>query len=300
MARDRQVIKDAMTNSFVSNVTVQQLYGLTPGNTFAQEFSIVSLENILFDTISFAIHMVEKLWDVFKLDIEERIAGSRPFTKRWYRQTSLDYQHGYDLDEELNYPEAATAAEIELAEASKVIKRAEVVQTVISGVGALRLKVAGEENGTLTAIPNEQLLAFQEYIEIMGAAGVFVVATTAEADMLKLHYKIYFNPLVLDGQGRRLDGTDDFPVQNAIKEYLKSSNLNDFNGRLSLAKLTDVIQGVEGVEDPFVQSAASKYGNFTYESEGINVGTIENYRRADSGYFELDEEASTFEFLAAE
>jgi hypothetical protein len=240
-----------------------------------------------------SVHQQE-IWDVFKQEIEERIAESRPFTKRWYRDVSLLYQH--DAQELSVWNEYNV-----ITPEARVVKKAAVVQTVLNGVGALRLKVAGEDNGELAPISQQELDGFQEYIERKGAAGVFVAATTGEADKLKLQMKIYFDPMVLNNQGHRLDGTADTPVQDAIKNYLKVSNSRDFNGSLSLAKLTDIVQAVPGVVDPFLLYAASKYAAFNYEDVNNNgtVGQIADYRQADSGYFKLDEEVSSFEFLPA-
>lgn len=246
-----------------------------------------------------AANAVQKLWDIFRAEVEALIAASRPFTERWYRKVSLAYQHGYELDEKGNYPVPVTPAEIDAANASKVVKKAAVMQTVIANVGALRMKVAGQVGEELQPLTPEQLAGYQEYIERKGAAGIFTKATTADADLLKVHYKVYFDALVLDNQGRRLDGTANTPVQDAIKAYLKSANLNAFNGVLSLARLTDVVQGVEGVEDPFLVLAASKYAAYNYEDSNANgtVGAIVDFRRPDSGYMKLDEVESIFEFI---
>lgn len=263
--------------------------------------SKVGVLRMLVYVFSLGSNNLQKLWDLFRKDIEERIAESRPFTKRWYRETALAYQHGFALQENNDYPTPSSAQEIEAANAAKLIKKAAVVQAVIAGVGALRMKVATETGGELTAVDSQVLAGFQEYIEQKGAAGVFVVATTAEADLLKLNYKIHFDPLILDNEGKRLDGSDDSPVQKAIKSYLKNSNSRDFNGVLSLAKLTDVVQAVTGVVDPYLVLAASKFAAYNYEDSTNtgNVGVIENYRQPDSGYLKLDEAVSTFQFIPA-
>lgn len=258
--------------------------------------SKVGVWRLITYVVAVAIWAQQKLNDIFRGELEARIAETRPFTKEWYEATALNYQHGYDLLDNGGYAVPTTVAEINAVEASKVIKKAAVVQAIIAGVGALRVKIATEGVAGLEAVSEEVRLGFQEYIELMGAAGVYVVATTAAADDLLLNYKVYFDPLILDNEGRRLDGTNDTPVQNAVKDYLKSV---DFNGVLSLVKLTDVIQRVDGVTDPFLQAAASKYGGFSYADINAtgSVGPITEFRRPDSGYFKLDEN-SIFQFVA--
>jgi len=242
---------------------------------------------------------LQQLWETFKAEILAIIASSRPFTEGWYQKTSLAYQHGYDLNIQNEYESPSTPQELEAANNSKLVKKAAVTKTILSNVGALRIKIAGIVNGELVPVNQDVINGFQEYIERKGAAGDFILATSGEGDDLKLVWKIYFNPLVLDNQGKRLDGSNDTPVQSAVKAYLKTNNSKDFNGKLSLAKLTDQVQNVEGVEDPHLTLAASKYGAYNYnEANNIgSVGLIENYRQPDSGYFKLDDMASVFEFI---
>lgn len=247
--------------------------------------------------VAVAIWSLQKLMDLFRSEINKLVAETRPFTEDWYVRTALSYQDGYDLLDNGGYPVPQTVAEKEAVEVSQVIDKAAVEQTVRSGVGSLRVKVATLQGEKLVPVSGTVLAGFQEYIEQMGAAGIYVQATTGPADDLKLSYKIYFNPLVLDNQGKRLDGTDDSPVLKAIKAYLKSVK---FNGRLDLSRLTDAIQAVEGVESPFLVSAASKFAGYNYTSTAENAGPITALRIADAGYFELDEtpgSGSNFEFV---
>lgn len=263
--------------------------------------SKVSIFRKIVFVVSKAILTLQELWQIFRQEIEELIAASRPFTKRWYQETALQYQDGYQLNEWNVYPPPATAQEADALEASKIVKKAAVVQTVIAGVGALRLKVATMQNGALVPITGDQKAGVQEYMERKGAAGVFLEVTTGQPDSLRLEMKIYFDAMVLDNQGKRLDGTNDSPVKTAITEFLRTNNSRDFNGNLSLAKLVDVVQQVEGVVDPFVVSAASKFGayNYTDTNQAGNVGEITDYRQPDAGYFALDTDNSTFNFIPA-
>src|SRR5690606_31626185 len=106
---------------------------------------------------------------------------------------------------------------------------------------------------------------FTEYINLMGAAGISLATSSAQADKLKVSYKLYFDPLILNNLGQRKDGTDDTPVINALKAYLKDKNSRDFNGELSLDQLNDVVEAVPGITDVFLQSAASSHTAFGYD-----------------------------------
>ena len=54
MARDRKTIKKELTDAFISDPTIIALYGLVSGQTFEEQFSLVSVENVWFDNISLA------------------------------------------------------------------------------------------------------------------------------------------------------------------------------------------------------------------------------------------------------
>jgi hypothetical protein len=245
--------------------------------------------------VAFAFWVEEQLLEVLRTDIESRIAETRPFTKGWYTTTSLLYQHGFDLPESGVYSTPNTSTEIQAVNGSKIIKKASVVQAIISGVGSLRVKVATLNGGELEPITGVQLNGFQEYIELMGAAGVYIIATSTIADDLKLVIDVHFNALILDNEGKRLDGTNDTPVQNAVKSFLKDV---DFDGEIDLVRLSNVLEAVEGVVSPFINLAASKYASFTYESDAVsNVGVFTKFRQPDSGYFKLDEAESQFNFI---
>ncbi|MGB1307544.1 MAG: hypothetical protein ACPG6B_01440 [Oceanihabitans sp.] len=301
MERTINTIQDEIIEAVEASGNLNALEVLTENEqstlTALSSTSKVSVWRLYIWVVSFGIWIHEQLMDVLKQDIEARITQTRPFTKHWYEATSLDYQHGYSLPETGSYALPNNTTEAQTIAASKLIKKAAVVQTVFSGVGALRVKVATLNNNELVAVPDAVLQGFQEYIELKGAAGVYVITTTSEADKLKIAYDIHFNALILDNEGKRLDGTNDTPVQDALKSYLKSV---DFNGILSLDRLDQVLQKVEGVTDVFIQEAASKYANFEYTTTGIDTaGEITKFRQPDSGYFKLDEAESYFTFIAS-
>lgn len=300
MSRSINEIQDVMLGAVEQADELSTLQVLTDAEKTQLQESLtsnskVSIWRLFLWVNAFGQWVSEQLWDVLRNDIETRIAETRPFTKRWYIATALNYQHGYDLPETGIYPTPETSAEIQAVNASKIIKKASVIPTVLNGVGSLRVKVAKDNGGELEALTAPELAGFQQYIELMGAAGVYVVATSGNGDDLKLHYKIYYDALILDNEGKRLDGTNDTPVQDAVKAFLSSSQ---FDGLLDLNQLTDALQLVDGVASPHKVSAASKYAAFTYETTGIDAaGAIVDFRQPDAGYFKLDEVESTFEFV---
>lgn len=248
--------------------------------------------------ISVAIWAGWKKWQVLSDDIDARIAATRPFTKGWYKETALNYQHGRDLEETGVYDNTGlTLAQIA---AEKVVAKAAVIEAISNNRGILRIKVAKLSANVLEPLSGPELTGFDAYMELMGAAGVPVVATSGVADDLKLEYKVYYDPTILNNAGERLDGSDDTPVITALKSYLIDKNSNDFNGQLSLDELNDVVESVRGVTDVFVKAAASKYGSFLYTDTNAQgtVGPFDEFRQPEAGYFKLDEVNSIFTYVA--
>lgn len=268
----------------------------TLGNlTSTSKVSIFRLIMYVVAVIAWSLH---KLWAILSADIDERIAVSRPFSRGWYTQTALNYQHGQELPETGIYNNTGlTIAEIQ---AKKIVAKAAVVEGTINGHGILRIKVAKDIAGVLNPLGAGELSGFAEYINLMGAAGISIAVSSGDADKLRVSYKIYFDPLILNNLGQRKDGTDDAPVVNAIKSYLKEKNSRDFNGELSIDQLNDVVENVPGVTDVYLQGASSSYAGFSYEdtnSQG-NIGPFTEFRQPQSGYFKLDELTSSFQYIA--
>ncbi len=283
-----------MTSAFVDDETIKTKYGLTPGNTFEQEFSSVSLENILFEIVAFCIYTLEVLMDLFRADVERRIAETRPHTKDWYRQKALAFLYGYTLAESDIYDTTgSTDAQIE---AAKIVTNAAAVKTILSGAGALRLKAVTTIANEYAPLDNLQKDALSEYMNLVSDAGTTVIVTTGPGDDLKLTLDLYYDPLVLAADGSRLDGTDPTPVPNAIKAYLKSIQ---FNGQLVLSFLENELATVSGVRVPVVKNAWSKYATYAYTDvvADQSAGPIDEIRVADAGYMKLDESQLNINYI---
>jgi hypothetical protein len=102
---------------------------------------------------------------------------------------------------------------------------------------------------------------------------------------------IYYDPLTLDNAGRRLDGSNDSPVQNAIREYI--SNLS-FNGLYINQSLVDKLQAVPGVEITELKEASSRYGN------QVNYTPINARSIPYAGYYRITNQNLVLNFIANE
>lgn len=289
MARELSEIKQQITDKWISNETIQERYELTPGQTFEQQFSKVSLENILFNVFAYAIWFFEKLFDQNRTEINDEIAKSRIHTQKWYREKALAFMYGYDLNDTDNYD--TTGLTEEQISTAKIIANAAPVKMQ----GYLRMKVVKRVGDELAPLAPQELTAFESYMNYVTDAGTYVIPTTNIADDLKLQLDVYYNEQVLSGDGSRRDGTATTPVLDAIKDYLKSLR---FNGSFIESKLEKEIEAVDGVTMVKVVGAWSKYGSYDYESTiNPNAGKINEIRIADAGYMKLDEANTVINFI---
>ena len=155
----------------------------------------------------------------------------------------------------------------------------------------LFVKCATESGGQLAALSNDQITGLEQYFALIKPAGTKIVIFTGDPDDLQLQVDFYYDPLVLNQSGSRVDGTANTPVQDAIGEYLE--NLK-FNGEFSIAELQDILQEIPGCAEgeAYILSAAANYQtpeNF----QGITSTYI-----ANSGYMQITPENLTINFIA--
>ena len=277
MARNRAAIKLEMTTSFMANESLAGTYGFTVGASFADEFSIVSFENILFDLLSYFMFLLEQIFDTHKKEVDDIIEAKMPHRPSWYRSKAKAFQYGFDLIEDSDKYDN-TGFTDDVVEASKIIKYSAVTQNG----GQLLIKIASENNGVLTPITAPQKAAFDAYIAEIADCGVKYIVVNNKPDILDLYMTVFIDPLVLDQYGMSiLEGN--YPVQDAILEYMKEL---PFNGELVLAHLVDKIQQVEGVRIPHIVNAESQIidnsSNDYLPAQPINVKTV-----PESGYFTI-------------
>jgi hypothetical protein len=279
MARTTTVIKQELTAAFMGNAIIQSNYGFLDGAVFESEFSIVSLENILFDVFSFSIFVFEKLFDQHKLEIDTALYEQKSGTPRWYRNMSLAFQNGFDLLVDSDKFDNGTATVDEI-EASKIIKYCSVKES--SESNRLIIKVAGETSTVLSPLTDTQLTSFSQYLNEIKYAGVKLAVINNPADLLLLNMQIYRDVLVLDEFGNSIFKGGN-PVEDAIKAYMRAL---PFDGELVLNDLIAHLRAVDGVDNANITLAQSSiYNSVTSAYDGyeaIDVRTI-----PVAGYFSV-------------
>lgn len=273
MARSIQEIYNDMVTEKQS---MSSLNDLQPSVDSAQTFltdvttpSKVARWRAIFFNVAVAIFSLEKLFDLHKEWIEQRALEIETGTLPWYKSKSLEFQYGDSIVWNGKNYQYAT-----VNEGAKIVKLCSVREVGSS----VLLKVAKLSGTTAQELTPTERLAFQYYINQVKFAGVKVIIVSRPADLIKLQYKVYYNPLILTSTGESISNPGTFPVRDAINEYLLRM---PFDGILSITGLTDAIQKAVGVINPVHISSQAKFGALPYQ-------TINDYYQADAGHMIVD------------
>jgi len=143
----------------------------------------------------------------------------------------------------------------------------------------VRIKAATLSGGVLGALSGPQLTAFTAYMQLVKDAGVRLQCTSGAADTFQPTMVIYYDPLVLNADGSRIDGTATTPVEDAVNAFL--ANL-PFNGVFILNSFIAAMQAVSGVVIADVESVQAFYG-------ATPPMVIDVQYTPDAGYMALDD-----------
>lgn len=281
-------IYNSMTKAFVSDPEVIARYGLIEGKTFDEQFSVTSIERILFYDAAVTMFMNYQAFDQHVIDIDTKLKEEKAHSPNWYAMMALLFQYGYNLTGDTDMYDNSGLTDEQIT-ASRLVKFCAAVNSESKSI--LYIKVATEVNGVKQPLSNAVFTAFRAYIAQIQDAGVHIDFINDSADQIRIEMDIYYNPLVLDREGKRLDGTNDTPVQAAIQNYVH--NLL-FNGLYANVKLVDAVQVVDGVELPELKKASSRYGVYT-EFREIDAKEV-----AHAGYYTISSNNLILKFIPYE
>jgi hypothetical protein len=214
--------------------------------------------------------------DACEAEVNAALAKLTPHTLQWYATKAMAFQYGDALVPDKDYYDPIAPA----GDASLVVGAAAAV--VVDDV--VRIKVAALTAGVLGPLGGAELVSLTAYMQVVKDAGVDITVTTGAGDNLQLAMTIYYDPLVLNAMGQRIDGTENTPVMDAINAFLdtfNSSFINNQNGVLFYNALVAAIQAVSGVIIGEVTSAQANYGMTPFVD--INPQYV-----PDAGYLVLD------------
>ncbi len=279
--RTRQEIKKQITDAFISNSIIKSIYNLINNKTFEEQFSLVSLENILFDIISYAIFVHEQI-------VEKNAENSRPQNLPNFIATVLNFHDGLDLvfkNGQFQYD----LTNVLDATARKIIARCAVLE---SNDEEIVVKIAVENNGNLEPATQPQADRILAYLKKMKVPGIPVRLINQSADLLKIDLTVYVNPLIIDTVTGKLLNTSEniFPAKKAGLDYLASLTKFELNGIFVKQHYGIALEQSEGIELVEINSCKWKYAAFPFQE-------IDKWIVAESGYFKLTEANLTINYL---
>lgn len=266
MARSIASIKQEITDTFIAQQTIKQLYQLRDGKTFEDQFSVVSLESILFYIVAVSVWTLEKLFDLHKQEVNTTLSNKKPHRLKWYRDKALAFQKDYTLPVDADVYD-------NLDEKAQVVKYAAAVEPTDSS--RLQIKIAGGDK-LRDRLSDSEATQVYNYLQHIKDAGVRIDLINQAPDYFSCQLDIYYDAMLLP--------TDvETSVRDAINNHIE--NL-DFNGEFSNMGLIDVLQTVQGVVIPELKESKSHSA-----ISGFEPKEIEAKRIPEAGYFRVYDDA---------
>ncbi len=231
--RTIQEIKKQMTDGIMNDATLRNSLNLDPSKSWEEQISSVSIINLLLYVVAVAHSILERMFDIFKKEVEERIAAAYPGSISWLWNRAMEFQYDDDMNayfhENGTYP--SVNSELQIIRHVAVIEEYNVV----------KVKVSGDDYAPLE---NAQLTSFEAYMNALKFAGVKLSVSSLESDDLSLKIHVWRNRLVMPEE-------DDEVLKAAIEDYLNNIR---YGGVFNKTRLMDAVQTVQGVDDVTIES----------------------------------------------
>ena len=264
MARSISEIKRTMTDAFMQDEAIREAYDLSQDKTrFADCFSAVSLENLLFYIVAACHYVLESIFEKFTQDVEQKISRAVVASIPWYFDKAKAFQYGDALilnPRTFGYEYAKVDTSKQLVKYVAVRDRG----------ASIEMLVSTEQNGKPTPLSDEVLTAFKHYINAIKIAGVVINVRTRKADELSIAVKVVVDPLKINRQGVDIASSEKV-VEHAIENYLADIV---YGGTFNKTKLVDAIQRVDGVVDVVLGTCKYKAGDDFKEIAGNNYTAV--------------------------
>lgn len=212
----------------------------------------------------------EKLWDIFKVELEAVVDSNEVGTTKWVQNKIFEFQYSDTTPQIIQLVNFHPAYD-PIDETLQIVTRAS-VKTLPSRI--VSVKVAKEEPPT--ALTSSEINSLADYLDDISFAGVQYQLTSNLPDRMYLAAEVFYN-----GQYSNVIATT---VIEGINNYL--SNI-PFDGIIRVSSLEDAIQNVTGVTDIVISDMAVRdnstlFANKTYLVQ--NKTTIFRSYPLNAGY----------------
>ncbi len=217
---------------------------------------------------------LENLFDTHKNEVAGIIATQKPHSLQWYVSMAKAFQYGIALP-----PDSDVYAIVPPVDPTVlIISNAAAVELV----NLLRIKVAKLVSGSLSPLSSGELTAFTAYMAKIKDAGVRLQCTSGNADNLQLALNIFYDPLILNADGSRVDGTETTPILDAMNAFLDNP---PFNGVFMLNSMIAALQAIPGVIIGQPVTVQANYGATPYLPITTQYVPDAGYMKLDATYF---------------
>jgi len=241
----------------IAQIQAQIILSVQADSTLAQinSPSAFAIWRLWTYVVASAIWLLETYFDIHKAEVNEALATLKPHGLRWYQAKTLAFQYGSDLVEDEDYYNNSALTPDGIAD-QQIVAQASVTEAD----GKVTVKAAKEVADELEPLETAKYNSLLAYLQEIKDAGVRLELLSFNADKLKLTIDVYYDPLILNADGERIDGTNDDPVGEAARLFLREGLT--FNGLFVVEKMRDALQGVDGVFVPMIRSvSAARYDN---------------------------------------
>ena len=234
--------------------------------------------------VAVAIWVHENLWDLFKKEVENKIASAHYGTPRWFQRIALEFQYGFTQEwttvngyEVLKYADTTSPAAV----AARIVKYCAVVELG----GQVLIKVAKDVGGSPVKLTTAEKDAFDAYISRLEPAGANRVTISDDPDTILMFIRAYYNPEKIDPVGFLIGSNSSvLPMNEAILDYLKKVS---FNGVFRLSELHDAIINTGYFSQVTFVTAQFKYGSLPYTDIVDIYIPNAGYATLDPAYFNV-------------
>lgn len=204
--------------------------------------SKTSIWRLIVFIVSYAIFLHEQI-------VEKNAENSRPHTKRWYREQALAFMDGHDLtwkNGQFKYDTSGMAQQ-QIDEAKPVTH----VAITEAANGVLVIKTATKGNTVTEPLGLGVHGRFMSYMGQIKDAGNRLEYINQVPDDLQLTMTVWVDDMLIDTDGTLINDESTAPIEDACRAYLDSL---EFNGAFVKTFLVDMIQAVDGVKIPKIDS----------------------------------------------
>lgn len=283
MARTLEKIREHIGTLILGQPELVAALGLNPDQKFEEQVSSANILKLLTEVVASGIYFHEQIFDRDKEEMLALLNSKKPHQLQWYRDKALNFQFGPDgMRNLLPDSDVFDNSDIQASDYEQTIAREKIVKyaAAVERGNRVQIKVAKGGESDRQPLDKKEQRALESYFAQIKDAGVIIEVINQPADEFRIAMDIYYDPIILNQDGMRLDGLVNDPIRTTIRKFVQ--NL-PFDSVYKNMDLVDELQKIPGVVIPELKHVEYRYG-------GRDWMPIDAKRQPDSGYFKVAED----------